>query len=95
MDNNKLSYELLNLKNANLLSQPNTQQLSNLYIYCICVFSFDVEVGQILEATYPSNSLNESTLKNLTGLSFPETNSLCEEGEIVYSFKFRKSTLYY
>jgi len=92
MDNNRLAYELLNQKHFTLLSQhkPHVENY-NSYIYSICIFSFDVEVGQVLEVTWPPNALNENSLKNITGLSFPESNSLCEEGELNFCFKFRKS----
>ena len=93
MDNNTLAYELLNQKNITILNQHHvTDSSDNNQFYCICVFCFDVELGQILESVYPSNVLEEQTLKNLTALSFPETNnSFNEDGELSYFFKFRKS----
>lgn len=64
-------------------------------IQSLCILSFDDLIGQIAENVYPENSLDKLSIKQITGLGFPETNSLCEDGEIIFTFKIRKSIYTY
>ena len=60
-------------------------------IKAICLLSFDDSIGQIAESIYPQETLEKLTIKQITGLGFPETNSILENGENKYIFKIRKS----
>jgi hypothetical protein len=62
-------------------------------IKAICLLSFDDSIGQIAESVYPQDSLEKLTIKQITGLGFPETNSILENGENKYIFKIRKSNI--
>jgi len=92
MENNKIAYKILNQKHFSLLAHQNTNSSNDSsFIHSIFILSFDDEIGQIIECNWPQGHLEKPTLKNLTGLGFPETNSLGSEGEILYVFKLRKS----
>jgi hypothetical protein len=60
-------------------------------IIAICLLNFDDSIGQIAESIYPQDILDKLTIKQITGLGFPETNSILENGENKYIFKIRKS----
>ncbi|VEN38323.1 unnamed protein product, partial [Callosobruchus maculatus] len=48
------------------------------WLYCICVVTFDLELGQALEATFPRNvSLSQQEISNVCYLAFPDSNSGC------------------
>ena len=94
MENQKIAYKVLNQKHQNfslLAHQLTNSTTEPLFIYSLFVLSFDDEIGQIVESSWPNNLFDKVTLKNLTGLGFPETNSLANEGELYYLFKLRKS----
>ncbi len=92
MEKNKLAYKILNQKHFSLCAHQNLNSSSdNSFIYALYILSFDDEIGQIIEAEYPKALLDKVTAKNLTGLGFPETNSLENGGELHYVFKLRKS----
>ena len=78
-EKNKLENESLN--NFNLIK-------------ALCILSFDDEIGQIAETFWPQNSLDKTHLKQLSGLGFPQTNSLSDDGEMKYIFKIRKSKFF-
>jgi hypothetical protein len=63
-------------------------------IKCLCVLKFDDELGQCLERIYPEDSIDSNTIKQITSLGFPETNSITH-GEIEYLFKVRESKKFY
>lgn len=53
------------------------QRLSE-WIHCICVVTFDLELGQAMEAIYPSSiELSEKEKLNICYLAFPDSNSGC------------------
>lgn len=60
-------------------------------IKAICLLNFDDSIGQIAESIWPPNIIEKLTIKQITGLGFPETNSILENGENKYIFKIRKS----
>jgi hypothetical protein len=62
-------------------------------VEAICMLSFDDSIGQIAENLYPENSIDYTTIKQITGLGFPETNMILDNGENKYIFKIRKSNL--
>ncbi|XKL66314.1 hypothetical protein PGB90_009734 [Kerria lacca] len=48
------------------------------WIYCICIVTFDLELGQALEEVYPPNAiLTEEDKTNICYLAFPDSNSSC------------------
>lgn len=71
----------------NYLNQSNS---NDFLIKSICGLAFDDEIGQIVEAVWPENSLDSSALKALCGLGFPETTLPNGEGEIKFIFRIRK-----
>jgi hypothetical protein len=85
--------------NSNSSEQYNKEKISidtynsnkDEIIKAICLLSFDDSIGQIAESIYPIDSLEKLTIKQITGLGFPETNSILENGENKYIFKIRKS----
>jgi len=61
------------------------------YITSLLVLRFDDNIGQIAEQVWPPESLDHQTIKQLSSLGFPETNSLKQDGEIEFVFKVRQS----
>ncbi|KAG5891310.1 hypothetical protein JTB14_002871 [Gonioctena quinquepunctata] len=48
------------------------------WIYCICVVTFDLELGQALESVFPRCvSLGKQEISNICYLAFPDSNSGC------------------
>jgi hypothetical protein len=60
-------------------------------VHSICLLNFDDSIGQIAERVWPENSLDKITIKQITGLGFPETNTIVDSGENKFIFKIRKS----
>lgn len=59
------------------------------WLTCICVVTFDLEIGQALEITYPENvRLGEKEKMNICFLSFPDSNSGCM-GDTKFHIKVR------
>ena len=75
---------------ANYSSKKTSKKL----VQALIVLCFDDEIGQIAENVWPPNLIDKSTMKNLSGLGFPETNSIGEDGEMRYVFKIRRSKIY-
>ncbi len=91
MDNIQIS-ETLNKEMA--LSDIITKQPKEIIIKAICLLSFDDSIGQIAESVFPQDALEKLTIKQITGLGFPETNSILDNGENKYIFKIRKSNIF-
>lgn len=50
----------------------------NQWIHCICVVTFDLELGQALENVYPKHvALTKQEISNICYLAFPDSNSGC------------------
>lgn len=48
------------------------------WIHCICVVTFDLELGQALENIYPKHvTLTKQEISNICYLAFPDSNSGC------------------
>ncbi|XP_018327104.1 protein DENND6B [Agrilus planipennis] len=48
------------------------------WIHCICVITFDLELGQALEGIYPKHAyLTKQEISNICYLAFPDSNSGC------------------
>ncbi|XP_044576339.1 protein DENND6A [Cotesia glomerata] len=63
------------------------------WIHCICVVTFDLELGQALEAIYPSHvKLSETERSNVCYLAFPDSNSGCM-GDTRYHVRIRRNCL--
>ncbi|MFH4984338.1 hypothetical protein AB6A40_011047 [Gnathostoma spinigerum] len=61
------------------------------WIHCICVVTFDLELGQALEVVYPGDAQLSSTEKtNICYLAFPDSNSGCTR-DTTFHFRIRRS----
>lgn len=61
------------------------------WVHCIGVVTFDLELGQALEFSYPLTvTLSDKERSNICYLSFPDSNSGCM-GDTQYSFRIRSS----
>lgn len=61
------------------------------WIHCICIVDFDLELGQAIEAIYPSHiKLSEQERSNVCYLAFPDSNSGCM-GDTQYHVRIRQS----
>ncbi|KAK9890143.1 hypothetical protein WA026_008949 [Henosepilachna vigintioctopunctata] len=48
------------------------------WIHCICIVTFDLELGQALESIFPSDvTLSKQETSNICYLAFPDSNSGC------------------
>ncbi|VDD88152.1 unnamed protein product [Enterobius vermicularis] len=62
----------------------------NGWVHCICVVTFDLELGQALEVIYPGDAhLSGSEKLNICYLSFPDSNSSCSS-DSNYHFRIRR-----
>ncbi|VDN35582.1 unnamed protein product [Gongylonema pulchrum] len=62
------------------------------WIYCICVVTFDLEVGQSIEVVYPGDAqltANEKT--SICYLSFPDSNSTTAR-DTIFHFRIRRTS---
>ncbi len=78
-------------KDENMSELKQNKFMNDRIINALCVLCFDDEIGQVTENIWPEYSLNKETIKNISGLGFPETNSLTDDGEIQFVFKIRQS----
>ncbi|XP_029154831.1 protein DENND6A isoform X2 [Nylanderia fulva] len=63
----------------------------NNWVHCICIVTFDLELGQAIEAIYPSHiKLSEQEKSNVCYLAFPDSNSGCM-GDTQYHVRIRQS----
>uniref|UniRef100_A0A914ZGA7 UDENN domain-containing protein n=1 Tax=Parascaris univalens TaxID=6257 RepID=A0A914ZGA7_PARUN len=64
------------------------------WLHCICVVTFDLELGQALEVVYPGDAQLSSTEKmNICYLAFPDSNSGCSR-DTNFHFRIRRSSNY-
>uniref|UniRef100_T1IWF4 UDENN domain-containing protein n=1 Tax=Strigamia maritima TaxID=126957 RepID=T1IWF4_STRMM len=60
------------------------------WLHCICVVTFDLELGQAMEIIYPGHvKLTEKEKMNICYLSFPDSNSGCM-GDTQFHFRIRQ-----
>ncbi|XP_072027422.1 protein DENND6A-like isoform X2 [Amphiura filiformis] len=60
------------------------------WLHSICVVTFDLELGQALEYSYPGHvKLTEKEKMNICYLSFPDSNSGCM-GDTQFNFRIRQ-----
>jgi len=69
------------------LQEINLSRLSR-WIRCVCVITFNLEIGQVCEDMYPPGSLTHEEEMNLNFLSFPDSNSTAL-GDSVFTVRFR------
>ncbi|KAK6619936.1 hypothetical protein RUM44_006336 [Polyplax serrata] len=63
------------------------------WIHCICVITFDLELGQAMEMMYPSQAqMTDQEKTNICYLAFPDSNSGCM-GDTKFHFRFRASVV--
>lgn len=63
---------------TNIDSDTINWQRFHEWLHCICVVTFDLEIGQAMEAIYPENvRLTETEKMNICYLAFPDSNSGC------------------
>ncbi|KAJ8955330.1 hypothetical protein NQ318_003423 [Aromia moschata] len=61
------------------------------WLYCICVVTFDLELGQALESVFPRHvSLSKQETSNICYLAFPDSNSGCM-GDTTFIIRLRNS----
>ncbi|XP_034382124.1 protein DENND6B isoform X2 [Cyclopterus lumpus] len=61
------------------------------WLECVCVVTFDLELGQALELVFPQDvKLTEKEKTSICYLSFPDSYSGCI-GDTQFSFRFRQS----
>ncbi|XP_064604791.1 LOW QUALITY PROTEIN: protein DENND6A-like [Liolophura sinensis] len=60
------------------------------WLHCVCVVTFDLELGQAMELVYPGHvKLTEKEKMNICYLSFPDSNSGCM-GDTQFHFRIRQ-----
>ena len=65
------------------------------WIYCICVVTFDLELGQKLETIYPNDQiLTDRDKSNICYLSFPDSNT-GSTGDSSYMFRLRQDSSFF
>uniref|UniRef100_A0A4W5NKH7 UDENN domain-containing protein n=1 Tax=Hucho hucho TaxID=62062 RepID=A0A4W5NKH7_9TELE len=61
------------------------------WLECVCVVTFDLELGQAIELVYPHHvKLTEKEKTSVCYLSFPDSYSGCL-GDTQFSFRLRQS----
>ncbi|XP_066995986.2 protein DENND6A [Anabrus simplex] len=61
------------------------------WIHCICIVTFDLELGQAMEIIYPGHiKLSEQEKSNICYLAFPDSNSGCM-GDTQFHMRIRQS----
>ena len=59
------------------------------WLTCVCVVTFDLELGQAMELVYPGHvGLTEKEKTSICYLAFPDSNSGCM-GDTRFHFRFR------
>lgn len=62
------------------------------WIHCICIVTFDLELGQAMEIIYPGHvKLSEQEKSNICYLAFPDSNSGCM-GDTQFHMRIRQSS---
>ncbi|XP_058810841.1 protein DENND6A [Phymastichus coffea] len=80
------SAKTCHLRNAQL------QESFNNWMHCLCIVTFDLELGQVIESIYPNDAeLSEQERSNICYLAFPDSNSGCM-GDTQYHVRIRKSS---
>ncbi|XP_060516029.1 protein DENND6A [Cylas formicarius] len=63
--------------NNDFLNKKSWEGFNN-WLHCICIITFDLELGQALESVYPKHiRLTKQEISNICYLAFPDSNSGC------------------
>ncbi|KAJ8928525.1 hypothetical protein NQ314_018901 [Rhamnusium bicolor] len=61
------------------------------WLYCVCVVTFDLELGQALESVFPRHvPLSKQEISNICYLAFPDSNSGCM-GDTTFIIRLQNS----
>ena len=52
---------------------------------------FDINEGQVMDYIFPRSDMSQLEKKTICMMSFPDSNSFTNEGELKYVFKFKRS----
>ncbi|CAI8051071.1 Protein DENND6A [Geodia barretti] len=71
------------------LGEKETWELFSNWVCCVCVVTFDLELGQALETVIPSDyKLSDTEKSNICYLAFPDSNSGCM-GDTLFHIRIR------
>eukprot|EP01114_Cavostelium_apophysatum_P000675 TRINITY_DN10617_c0_g1_i1.p1 TRINITY_DN10617_c0_g1~~TRINITY_DN10617_c0_g1_i1.p1 ORF type:complete len:256 (-),score=18.37 TRINITY_DN10617_c0_g1_i1:682-1449(-) len=75
-----------------LSNLAESDEFNNEWIMCFCVVTFDLEIGQKLEFSFPEKQFDftDSEITNICFSSFPDSNSNLS-GDTVFTFRHKKS----
>ena len=65
------------------------------WFQCICRLKFDLQIGAVLDSSYPEDCLSELEKSNICNLAFPETSTDTmsggeRESDMYFTFKMRQ-----
>ncbi|GLV39377.1 uncharacterized protein CBL_13254 [Carabus blaptoides fortunei] len=81
------------IQNSDNKNDVLLENLGN-WIYCICIVTFDLELGQAIESVYPSHvTLPKQEITNVCYLAFPDSNSGCM-GDTNFTVRLQQSPGY-
>lgn len=78
-----------------LPQSKDIQDTGPTWIDAICVVTFDLDEGQLVEYMLPPKGLTPQDQKLLSLLSFPDSNSFGSEGSCKYVFSLKKSSSHF
>ncbi|XP_046682839.1 protein DENND6B isoform X2 [Homalodisca vitripennis] len=72
-------------------NKPTPWERFSNWIHCICIVTFDLELGQAIEVLYPVDAqLQEEDKANICYLAFPDSNSSCM-GDTKFHIRIRQA----
>lgn len=72
--------------------EPNNWDRLHNWIHCVCIVTFDLELGQAMEQIFPPNiELSEDDKISICYLAFPDSNSSCL-GDTQFHVRVRQSS---
>jgi len=82
----------LRLRDSYSVDLPPLERFND-WIRCVCVVTFDLELGQVIETIYPGDvELTAQEKLNICYLSFPDSNSGCTQ-DTSYHFRIKQQSL--
>ncbi|XP_001602662.1 protein DENND6A [Nasonia vitripennis] len=82
---------LVAAKSNSLFRNAQLREAFDNWLHCICIVTFDLELGQVIEAIHPNDvEFSEQERSNICYLAFPDSNSGCM-GDTQYHVRIRKS----
>lgn len=74
----------------NHINDNSLENFSN-WLHCICIVTFDLELGQALECIYPRHvTLSKQEISNICYLAFPDSNSGCM-GDTTFTIRLQNT----